>query len=67
LIQEEIRVDLPFRIVSIVFQTGAGAGFRSRLCDGEGRKEGRKEGGSTKCPERLDSVAAAAAASPSVQ
>jgi hypothetical protein len=62
LIQEEIRVDLPFRIVSIVFQTGAGAGFRSRLCDGEGRKEG----GSTKCPERLDSVAAAAA-SPSVQ
>lgn len=42
LIQEEIRVDLPFRIVSIVFQTGAGAGFRSRLCDGEGRKEGRK-------------------------
>lgn len=42
LIQEEIRVDLPFRIVSIVFQTGAGAGFRSHLCDGEGRKEGRK-------------------------
>ncbi len=38
LIQEEIRVDRPFRIVSIVFQTGAGAGFRSRLCDGEGRK-----------------------------